>query len=312
MNRARVRLGASIALLVAALAGGCGFGSGPSTDGTAELTVTRDYGTNAIASAEFENPKETETALSLLDRAADIETRYGGGFVNSIDGIEGSRVVHGRSFDWFYYVNGTEAPIGSAELEIAAGDRVWWDYRDWTDAMRVPAVVGSWPEPFRQASEPTAQPVPVQCAGVTKACEAVSTALREEGVEASDSTLSEAPTARIVVGTWDGVKRDPAAALLAAEPETSGVFARFSGARDELVALDPRAEEAARLGKGAGLIAAVRRGEDPPTWLVTGVDAEGVEAAAAALTPDALGNRYAVVVGAGSDSLLPVPVLEEG
>ena len=50
--------------------------------------------------------------------------------------------------DWFFYVNGIESPIGAAEYELGDGDRVWWDYRDWTAAMRVPAVVGSWPEPF--------------------------------------------------------------------------------------------------------------------------------------------------------------------
>ena len=76
-----------------------------------------------------------------------MTTRYGGGFVQSIDGLAGSQ-SGGRSSDWFFYVNGIESPIGSAQFDLSGGDRIWWDYRDWTAAMRVPAVVGSWPEPF--------------------------------------------------------------------------------------------------------------------------------------------------------------------
>ena len=62
----------------------------------------------------------------------------------------------GRSSDWFFYVNGIESPIGSAQFDLSGGDRIWWDYRDWTAAMRVPAVVGSWPEPFVHGSRASA------------------------------------------------------------------------------------------------------------------------------------------------------------
>ncbi len=97
--------------------------------------------------------------LRLLDREAEITTRYGGGFVQSIDGLEGSG-EGGRVRDWFFFVNGIESSTGSAEVDVRPGDRIWWDYRDWTDAMRAPAVVGSWPEPFAQASAgASAQPV---------------------------------------------------------------------------------------------------------------------------------------------------------
>ena len=56
--------------------------------------------------------------MRLLDRNAEISTRYGGGFVQSIDGIEGGR-SDGRQLDWFFYVNGVESPVGAAEYELA-------------------------------------------------------------------------------------------------------------------------------------------------------------------------------------------------
>jgi len=48
--------------------------------------------------------------MSLLERNAKVSTRYGGGFVQSIQGRAGSS----SKTDWFYYVNGVQAPMGAA------------------------------------------------------------------------------------------------------------------------------------------------------------------------------------------------------
>ncbi len=138
----------------AVAAAGCGFGPGSASSGTATLTVTRDYGATAMDSASESDPAESETVLRLLDRNTDITTRFGGGFVQSIDGLEGG--THGtRRSDWFFYVNGVESPVGATDVRVHGGDRVWWDYRDWTNAMRVPAVIGSYPQPFAAANGPS-------------------------------------------------------------------------------------------------------------------------------------------------------------
>jgi hypothetical protein len=302
-------------LAVAAALAGCGLGPGSSSEGTATLTVTRDYGAQPMVEASVDDPDGSETVLRMLDREAEIETRYGGGFVQSIDGIAGATEAD-RRLDWFFYVNGIESPIGSAEREVAGGDRIWWDYRDWSDAMRVPAVVGSWPEPFLQASaDEDRLPVRVECAGERDPCREVADRLADEGVSVSEERLGDAPEGealRVLVGPWSAVGRDPAAALITEGPATSGVFAQF--VRDHgwiaLRALNERAEPVDSLGDGAGLVAAVRDGEDPPTWVVTGFDAGGIGAATRALDEDVLRDHYAVVVGAGTEKTLPVPVPE--
>jgi hypothetical protein len=298
---------------VTALAG-CGLGPGPSTEGTATLTVTRDYGTTPVIEATVEDPDESETVLRLLDREAEIDTRYGGGFVQAIEGVAGGTEGE-RRLDWFFYVNGIESPVGSAERPIRGGDRVWWDHHDWTDAMRVPAVVGSWPEPFLQFSADEERlPVRVECAAEREPCMTAAERLADQGVSVSQDPYEAGATdqaLRVLVGTWDKIRRDRAAAQIGDGPVASGVFARFEdGHRPELLALDERTEVAARLGRGAGLVAAVRDGEDPPTWVVSGVDEAGVAAAADALDAEVLQDRYAVVVGAGSAETLPVPVVE--
>jgi hypothetical protein len=59
-------------------------------------------------------------------------------------------------------------------------------------------------------------------------------------------------------------------------------------------------------GPGAGLVAATRRYQAPPTWVVTGASATGVLAAAKLLDEDDLRDHYAVAVEGGEEAPLPV------
>ncbi|MGC1851311.1 MAG: DUF4430 domain-containing protein, partial [Solirubrobacterales bacterium] len=169
-------LAVAVALLCAALvAAGCGFGPGSGV-GEVSLTVTRDYGAESLQPPVAETAFESDTVMRVLDRNADISTRFGGGFVQAIDGLEAER-DSGRSSDWFFYVNGVESTVGAAEYPLRGGEAIWWDYRDWTDAMRVPAVVGSWPQPFVSGYDGETRPVAVECLGGGAACGAVRAAL---------------------------------------------------------------------------------------------------------------------------------------
>jgi hypothetical protein len=92
------------------------------------------------------------TALEALDRVTDIETRYGGRFVQSIDGVSGS--LSARR-DWFWFVNGYEGDTSAAEYRLADGDVEWWDYRSWERPGEARVVLGAFPEPFRHGYEGT-------------------------------------------------------------------------------------------------------------------------------------------------------------
>ena len=227
-----------------------------------------------------------------------------------------AEIAGGRSLDWFFFVNGIESPRGSAEVDVRGGDRIWWDYRDWTNAISTPAVVGSWPEPFLQASTPDAErlEVAVECLGTPAPCDEVAERLDEVGVQVSRGPgAGEAAVPRLLVGPWARVRADPLAAELDDGPATSGVFARFAsgGGGWRLELLDPAGETARTLGGGSGLVAGVSRRSEPATWLVTGTDPAGVERAAELLGTDDLSDRYAVATGAARDSI-PAPVTGTG
>jgi hypothetical protein len=293
---------AALALCVAAVAG-CGLGPGKD-EGDVTLTVTRDYGTEVMLQ-KTDSIRDSDTVIRLLDRNADITTRFGGGFVQSIDGLAGG-TSGGRSSDWFFYVNGIESPIGSAEYDPSGGDRIWWDYRDWSAAMRVPAVVGSWPEPFVHGFRGQRWPAVLDCRASEAVCRAANQRLSPLGVTAQTGPVADPMV--VLVGTWDAVRQDQTAGLLADGPDQSGVFARFIGTKKPLLdLLNQQGQPAGSIGKGGGLIAALRPGDGPPTWVVTGTDAKGV-AAAAALLGHALRNRYALATQPGAGAIgVPVP-----
>jgi hypothetical protein len=131
---------AVLALAVLVLLAGCG-GAGED-EGTATLWVTRDRGADVLVDAEVD---AGQTLLRALAAEADVETRYGGRYVQSVNGVEGS--LAGRR-DWFWFVNGYEGDRSAASYRLRDGDVAWLDYRDWEREGEARVVVGAFPEPF--------------------------------------------------------------------------------------------------------------------------------------------------------------------
>lgn len=295
----------AITLLLGAVAiAGCGFGAGEGI-GEAEVRVTRDFGATHVVAPELDDITESDTVMRVLDRNAEIATRYGGGFVASIDGLS-EDVRDGRRYDWLFFVNGVESPVGAADYSLHGGEAIWWDYRDWSDAARVPAVVGSWPQPLLDGYEGKKHPVAIECRDGGEACAVVRRQLEAAGIEPATGSPEDAIL--VVVGPWGRVRTEPAAAQIEAGPQTSGVFADFTqrGARFELHGLDEGGEAAQRFGPSAGLVAATRRYDNPPVWIVTGTDAHGVLDAAGLLSTADLRDHFAVAVDDGAIAPLPV------
>ena len=131
------RLCALVALCLLAGCGGTGEG-----EGTATLWVTRDRGGELLLEAEV---SAGQTLMRALAGELEIETRYGGRFLQSAAGLEGS-VRQQR--DWFWFVNGYEGDRSANEYRLHDGDIAWWDYRAWEAEGEARVVVGAFPEPF--------------------------------------------------------------------------------------------------------------------------------------------------------------------
>ena len=266
---------------------GCGASAATSGD-TIAVTVTRDFGAETVIAL----PREPLPAAGGLAR-----------ILRRQPNPRGAQSL---------FVNGIAAAKPAGELELRGGDRVWLDQHEPGVARTIPAVVGSFPEPFVHGTDGRRLPVRVECddprAG---ACAAVAEKLVGLGVVAGRSVIGRSAadeTLRILVAPWKRVRgREFEADLLDAGPRRSGVHARFDASADRLLVLDEDGRVARTLGAGTGLVAATRAQDRQPLWFVTGTDDAGVRAAARALDESVLADRFALAISADLPVAVPQP-----
>ena len=252
----------ALALLLAAGLAGCGLGAGESDTGGARARHARLRHETA-GGADRPGPavlRDGDAPAGAQLRGQDALRRR----LRAVDRRARRRREDGRPVDWFYYVNGIEASVGAADVQLHDGDRIWWDRHDWGATPHVPAVVGSFPEPFAHGAEGKRYPVVLECADdVRRRLQDVSERLGAAGVIAARQTLGTG------VGARNGARARRAAgascaatsalAQLDRGPAASGVYARFSSDGQTARACStPQGDAARTLGAGAGLVAATR------------------------------------------------------
>jgi hypothetical protein len=145
------------ALVVLVLLAGCGGAGGE--EGTATLWVTRDRGAQVLLDVEVD---AGQTLMRALASKVDVETRYGGRYVQSIEGLSGSLE---DQRDWFWFVNGYEGDRSASAYRLRDGDVAWLDYRGWEREGEARVVVGAYPEPFLHGYDGKTRPAVVRFEG---------------------------------------------------------------------------------------------------------------------------------------------------
>ena len=213
-----------VALLLAAACLLAGCGEEAAGEGVAQLWISRDRGSEVYVATKV---PAGISAMEALRRKADIETRHGGRFVQSIDGLDGDL---GGQQDWFFFVNGYEADLSAADYELRDGDVLWWDYRSWAKEIRQPIVVGAFPEPFLHGWDGRRRPAVV--------------------VSARDDPLARRMAA-LVRGRVNGPRKDANVLIL---EEGTSVRAELSGGPGDPVTFHVGRERAAELVRDPTLI----------------------------------------------------------
>jgi hypothetical protein len=208
-----VRHAALRALVVVLLLAGCG-GSARADEGTAQLWVTRDRGTEVLVEAEVD---AGQTLMRALAAEADVETRYGGRYVQSVDGLAGDL---GAQRDWFWFVNGYEGDRSAASYRLRDGDIAWFDYRAWEREGEARVVVGAFPEPFVHGYEGKTRPAVVRFEGSRTRATRLARTIGADSVEPLGTPV---PAGANVLEVRDGVRRATAELL----GETAGDPVRF-------------------------------------------------------------------------------------
>ena len=263
------------------------------------LIVTTGFGHKKVFAKNVGMVKD-EVGMEVLFRNLDIQTAYGGGFVNAINGIESKYTFftgdERKEEDWFYWVNGILAPIGVAEYRPKPGDVIWWDYHDWSITMFIPAVIGSYPQPFKsgfQGKNPGT--VILYTSPYANEAEKLKKSLQKQGVTQIDigkydAALIENPKKYyIVLGVWNDLvaqsnitnSKGKEINLMKDINEKNkfvGVNSKFEGGK--VHALNFKGETVSSYEQGGAIYAyAAGIGSTKPIWMITGTDDEGFKMA---------------------------------
>lgn len=285
-----------IACLFAIGLSGC-LTTQPSGEIETRVIVTQDFGSELMLDGSI-TVSEGSNAMDALKQVAEIETAYGGGFVNAINGVwSGYTGSHSAKEDWFIIANGILTNTGALDYTLHSGDVERWDFHDWSFQQFIPAIVGHFPEPFLHGYEGKVYSTIVVYQGDLKEeAEDIATKLSQLGVESVSAKsvieLSEDEKEScnlILLGDMDC----ELISELNQKWKKLGFFAYFEAGK--LVVLNPNGELVAEYGAGSGLIQATQSLWNPKgigccenvVWMVSGTDEAGVKNAV-----DALINHY--------------------
>ncbi len=113
-----------------------------------QVVITKNFG-RSLMLEEYVQIETGTTAMDTLKKVAEVETRYGGGFVYSINNVSSQYTgTNPTKKDWFFYVNGMLANVGATDYQMCEGDIEHWDFHDWSFYPTVSAIIGDFPEPF--------------------------------------------------------------------------------------------------------------------------------------------------------------------
>lgn len=306
-------------LLVVATLSACSSPSSEKEAGviTVRVVATHNFGQELMFDETLEVPSGT-SAMSALMKVAKVETAYGGGFVDAINGVR-SGFTGGQSMktDWFIYINGIQSNTGALDYKLHDGDIQHWDFHDWSFHHFIPAIVGDFPEPFRYGYRGIIYPtIIVYQDGWEGDARRVADKLNRLGIENVSirgiNKLQEDEKEScnlILLGTPDF----PPIAELNQVWGRLGFFAHFQDGL--LKVFDSRGEPAAEYDAGVGLIQATQNPWNPKgigacesvVWLVSGTDEAGVKDAIHALVNRYTEFQYACAAVVANAEMIKVP-----
>ena len=287
----------------------------PSGEG-ARILVTTDFGKEVVLDAVVPVTPEL-SAMEALQKVADVDTSYGGGFVSGINGI-GTGVSGGSAkLDWFYSINGFTARTGAASYVLRDGDIEHWDYRSWSFRRNVSATLGAFPAAFvRGYGGNVRGSVVIHGTGFQHEAGTLAAFLRTAGSPHVDVVPLDAATHEafadnnvVVIGPYES----PPVQEVNANWDRLGLFACFDGA--SLSTYGPGGEERGTCSDSCGAVFAIQNMWSPGgtgacesmSLIVTGSDESAVRDAADVLItkhPDLVQLTGILVQG---DTWQPLP-----
>lgn len=280
-----------------------------------DIIIAQDFG-NEIMSIESFESNPGDTLLDLMDENYEVQTAYGGSFINGIDGlISGFTGKKDRKKnDWFYYVNGILAQIGSGDHELNQEDVIIWDFHDWNNGTYSSSVIGAYPNNFKKNYYGDEISLNILYAeGFKESSENLKKFFMEIGIKdvqafSMDETILEnEATNTIVIGLWDNISQLSYIEKAYKNKEKAGLYFEIN---KNIIALNQAGNATETYEKGAVIASFLKSYDVMSTlWLVTGNSEEDI-----LKSIDILSNDYDSIKGTFSvlvtgDKILNLPIV---
>jgi hypothetical protein len=284
---------------------------------TTTITITRDFGRELMLGETLQVLPDTSAMTALLE-VADVETAYGGGFVNAINGVRSGYAGNQKAkMDWFFYVNGIQSNVGALDYRLHDGDVQHWDFHSWGFRHFIPAMIDVFPSAFRYGFGGRVSPTLIVCPDYLK-----------RDVVKLEENLSQLGVVDVGIRSLDELSesgRGDSNIILVSGPDNSlvaelndnwkrlGLFAYFENG--DLIVINSNGEISAEYGAGTGLIQATQNPWNPKgvgacenvVWLVSGTDEAGIKNALDALLDQHRKMRYTAAVVVADGEVIRIP-----
>ncbi|WP_432663280.1 DUF4430 domain-containing protein [Wukongibacter baidiensis] len=291
--------------------------------GCSEETVLENAKVNVIISKNFGDEELTSKEISVLEESSvmevmegnfDIETAYGGGFINGIDGLKSgfTGVKDKKKVDWFYYVNGIVAEVGANEYYLGPNDLVIWDYHDWSKSIYLSSIIGAYPLNFINGhGEGNLKTEILISQDYEKEGNGLFEFLKAEGLESietkglKEEELENGEINSIVIGTWNEISQFDYIKDVYENGKKAGLFFKLG---ENITALDAKGEISNVYEKGAVITSITKEyGLNGTLWLITGNDEASIKRATRLLyeEPEKIKGKFSVIVA--DDDVISIP-----
>jgi hypothetical protein len=284
---------------------------------TVIITITQDFGRELMLGETLEVSPDT-SAMAALMEVAEVETAYGGGFVNAINGVRSGYAGSQKAKkDWFFYINGIQSNVGALDYKLHDGDVQHWDFHSWGFRHFIPAIIDDFPSAFRYGFGGRVSPTLIVCPDYLKQDvvrleeKLAQLEVKDVGVRSIDELAeSEQGNSNIILVSVSGNRLF---SELNQNWQRLGFFAYFENG--DLIVINNDGEITAEYGAGTGLIQATQNPWNPKgvgacenvVWLVSGTDEVGVENALDALIDHHSKFHYSGAVVVADGQIIKVP-----
>ncbi|QZY55699.1 DUF4430 domain-containing protein [Crassaminicella profunda] len=282
-----------------------GCGEKPSVgDGKVQVIVSKGFGNEKLSEKAVDVAKDT-TVIEVMEENFNIETAYGGGFINGIDGLksEFTGLKKKKKIDWFYYVNGILSEVGADEYYLNPNDLVIWDYHDWDNNIYGSSIIGAYPINFTNGHDGNIYPIQIlYTKRYAKEGNALLKYLKDQGVkdielvDLEQGELENLEKNSIVIGSWEELKKINYIKEFYENGNKCGLYFKVD---EEIKGLNNKGETLKTYEKGAVVASVVKEyGGAASMWLVTGNDESSIKKAIKLLyeNPEKIKGRFSVLV----------------